>query len=84
MKAYLLAILIALDQLANAVLGGSPDETLSARAWRMEQKGRPAGRYLRPFIDALFWPIGQANHCQDAYISELNRRQYPAAYTLEP
>lgn len=32
-------ILIAIDQLANAVIGGWADETLSAAAWRTEQSG---------------------------------------------
>jgi len=31
-------ILIAVDQLANAVIGGWADETLSSRAWGREQK----------------------------------------------
>ena len=29
---YILNVLIALDQLANAILGGDPDETISSRA----------------------------------------------------
>ena len=33
---YLLRLLIALDQLANALIGGHPDETLSARAYRWQ------------------------------------------------
>lgn len=32
LRAYLWNIFIALDQLANAVLGGDPDETVSSRA----------------------------------------------------
>ena len=28
------AVLIAVDQLVNALLAGWPDETLSSRAWR--------------------------------------------------
>ena len=40
MKAYLLQILIALDQLANTLIpGGWADETLSSRAHRMREKG---------------------------------------------
>ena len=35
-------ILIALDQLVNALLGGWPDETLSSRCWPVEQ-GRGEG-----------------------------------------
>lgn len=36
---YLLNILIAIDQLGNAILGGDPDETISSRA----AKGALAG-----------------------------------------
>ena len=38
---YIINTLIALDQLANAVLNGDPDETLSSRAHRMRAKGQP-------------------------------------------
>lgn len=34
MKNYLIDLLIAIDQLANAILGGYPDETISLRAAR--------------------------------------------------
>ena len=35
---YALNFAIAVDQLANALLGGHADETLSARAHRMREK----------------------------------------------
>lgn len=71
-------LLIAVDQLANAVLGGSADETLSARAWRAEQSGRVFGRIFRPVIDGLFF--WDADHCRDSFQSELERRHLPPAY----
>lgn len=83
MLAYLEANLIALDQLANTLLGGSADETLSARAWRTEADGKVLGSVLRPCIDALFWLLTfgrQTTHCFDAYESELKRRQLPTHY----
>ena len=57
MKQRILNVLIALDQFlfCLATLGhSSPDETLSAAAWRWEQAGKLRGRVLRPLIDALF------------------------------
>lgn len=57
-KQRLLHLLIAIDQLAWVVLTlgrGKPDETISAASWRMEREGKPAGRLLRPLIDALVW-----------------------------
>lgn len=68
--------LIALDQLANAVLGGWADETLSARAWRL--RDRMVWGVLRRVIDALmFWQDG---HCEQAFLSEQMRRQLPVEY----
>ena len=82
MKQRLLNLLIAIDQLLWVVftLGkGSPDETISAAAWRMEQEGKLAGRILRPLIDLLFLPI-ERDHCYLAWFSEIQRSQLPSAY----
>lgn len=78
MRQYLLQLLLALDQLANVVLGGYADETLSARAYRADESGKVLGRILRPLIDTLFF--WESRHCHNAYLSEVQRRQYPAAY----
>lgn len=75
MKTYLLNLAISLDQLANALLAGDPDETLSSRAWRAEQSGQRYWGWTRRAIDALFW--WQRGHCQAAYESELRRAQLP-------
>lgn len=37
---YVLNILIALDQLANALLLGDPDETISSRMGKYAERGR--------------------------------------------
>lgn len=81
-KQRLLHILIALDQLAWAIvtLGkGYPDETISAAAWRMEQEGKLAGRILRPLIDALFWPL-ESDHCRKSFEAEQRGAHLPVAY----
>lgn len=75
---WALQVAIAVDQLANALLAGKADETLSARAYRTEQEGKRFGSFFRPLIDALFF--WQAAHCRGAYASEKNRTQLPAAY----
>ena len=54
MKQRMLNLLIAFDQLAYVLVtlgAGSPDETLSAAAWRTEHEGRILGRIFRPLID---------------------------------
>ena len=72
---YLLNLAIAVDQLANTVLAGDPDETLSSRAWRAEQSGQRYWGWTRRAIDLLFF--WQSGHCQAAYESELARSQLP-------
>ena len=42
----MLQVLIAFDQLANTLIGGHADETLSARAHRMRVKGQPYWGWL--------------------------------------
>lgn len=82
MKRRLRNILIAVDQLAWVVItlgAGSPDETVSAAAWRMERQGKLAGRILRPLIDWLFRPI-ELDHCRSSYMAETARAQLPSFY----
>lgn len=67
------AVLIAADQLVNALLAGWPDETLSSRAWRWEQNG--VRSWPRRFIDRLFF--WEEQHCYQSYISEREGRQLP-------
>jgi hypothetical protein len=43
MKRYLFNILISVDQLANTVLGGYPDETISSRLAKLNRKGNKVG-----------------------------------------
>lgn len=76
---YFLHVLIAIDQLGNAMLGGAPDETLSARAWRSESHGKMLGMAFRPLIDALFCMV-ESNHCEKAFIAELKKMQLPKEY----
>lgn len=74
MKQRILNLLIAIDQLIYVLItfgSGSPDETMSAAAWRLERKGRMAGRVFRPVIDILFW--FDPEHCKTSYEAEVNR-----------
>ena len=77
MKQRLLHILIAIDQLLYVLITlgrGTPDETMSAAAWRLEQKGHRMGKIMRPFIDWLF--SFDPDHCKKAFEYEANR-SYP-------
>lgn len=64
-------ILIALDQLANTLIGGMADETISARAHR--------SGWLRT-ERAIDWIFREPGHCANAYTSELLRKHLPKGY----
>ena len=73
---YLLNILIAFDQLVNTLVGGYPDETLSASAYIGERQGKFLPRIMRPVIDFVFLPF-ERDHCRKAALAEKNRAQLP-------
>lgn len=70
MKSDLLAFLVRIDKKINWMLGGDINETLSSRAYRMDQKDQPVWGWTRAFIDWLFY--WEENHCQRAYESYIN------------
>lgn len=72
-------VMIAFDQLANAVAAGWADETISARAYR--QRAKPRWKRAMRFIDAMFF--WQRDHCRNAYLGEIKRAQQPPAYRKE-
>ena len=73
---YFTRVAIALDQLCNTLVGGSPDETLSARCWRC--RARQPWKALRLLVDGLFF--WQDAHCREAWCSEMARAQLPGSY----
>ncbi len=60
-KRYIRNVLIALDQLANAVLRGDPDETLSSAAGKARNAGRRWGCVLCRVLDWI-----DSDHCNKA------------------
>lgn len=89
-KGWLYQLFIAVDQLINVLVtpfqaGAWADETLSSRAWRMDQKGRPWGRALRPIIDWLFaWQKAEGGHCKQAFERERIRFHAPPEARDQP
>lgn len=71
MASYVTQVLVAIDQLANALLAGWADETLSSRAHRQRHKTRWA--IMEKIINLLFF--FQPDHCRVAYEAEITRRQ---------
>jgi hypothetical protein len=72
MKHWLIQVVIAIDQLVNALLNGWADETLSSRAYRVAKNNRWHGKVLMNFINALFF---NSDHCAGAYTDERKGRQ---------
>ena len=73
----LLSVAIAIDQLANSLMAGWPDETLSSRAYRMDGRKR-RWTIVRAAIDGIFF--WQPDHCKQSYDSERMRRQMPPEF----
>jgi len=59
---YFWNLIISVDQLANTVLDGYPDETLSSRAYRMKVQGKWFG-WTADVLDGFLGP----GHCQQSY-----------------
>ena len=77
LKRYGYHIIIAIDQLFNALTGGAADETLSSRTYRgavLAKQPKKRWRVLYYVINGIFF---DKNHCKTAYESELSRKQYP-------
>ncbi len=51
-------ILIAIDQLGNAIFAGDPQETISSRAGKARNEDKPWGNVLCPVLDWI-----DPNHC---------------------
>jgi hypothetical protein len=74
-------LLIVLDQGANCLIRidgewGRPDETLSARAWRVRER-HPQWHL---WIDRVFF--WEKQHCQISYENEVIREHLPEEYQL--
>jgi len=74
MKTYLFNILLGFDQFINTLAAGYPDETISARAYRLRNKTK-AWEVAHTTINILFF--FQPSHCHKAYLAEIQRKQSP-------
>lgn len=70
--------LLWLTQGGNVLMGGYADESMSSRAYRMQQKGHRYWGWTARAIDALFF--WQTEHCKNAWRDELERRQLPPEF----
>ena len=81
LKRYGYHVVIAIDQLFNALTGGAADETLSSRTYRgaiLADKPKKRWRVLYRLINGLFF---DANHCKASYESELSGKQHDKRFS---
>lgn len=63
-RAYLFNLLVGLDTLLNAVIGGDPGETVSSRLGKGKLKDQPVHTFWSRVVDAVFRALfSQADHC---------------------
>jgi hypothetical protein len=75
-------LFIAVDQLLWVIITlgkGSPDETISATSYRLEQQDKIMGKLLRPAIDFIF-SLYEKEHCKKSALSEATGRQLNSYY----
>lgn len=71
---YVKGVLLGIDQLGNTIIGGAPDETISARAGRNRDKW-----YWKP----LAWALNKIDddHVEEAVCAERSGSQQDPAYS---
>lgn len=77
-KGRLARFLLALDYLANTLIGGWHDEWISTRAWRMQGQSK-VWALARRAIDAVARLCGQPQHCFWSAVSDNLQRAIPPA-----
>ena len=66
-------VLVALDQLGNALANGNPDTTISARVGyyanynTSKPKNLKFWKFTEKMINFAWWPYERDGHCKDAY-----------------
>ena len=83
---YWMNLLIWLDQGINALLGGSCDETLSSRTYRMARLGKLGWTIFEDSVNRwFFWDESKTGqrHCELAYLVEMRRGHMPRAMARE-
>lgn len=68
---YGINLATAISQLGNALFGGHPDETLSARAHRGHVEGLATWSWLRGWLNAVFF--WQVDHCLESLLADCER-----------
>jgi hypothetical protein len=76
---YFIKVLLGIDQFANTLIGGAPDETISARAGRRRNAGTVASKlFWKPLANTL--DFIQDDHVEKAICHEADGSQQDEAY----
>jgi hypothetical protein len=71
---WIFNVLVAFDQLGNAIAFGNPDRTVSARVGYFSLTGpfylKWYWRFLERVINLAFWPVDGRNHCRQAMCAD--------------
>lgn len=75
---YIKRVLISVDQLANTIIGGQPDETISAKIYRMKiETNKTHWKIMEKIVNVMFF---DPKHCEDSFNSESERKQISQFY----
>lgn len=82
---YWLNVLVAIDQLGNAIADGNPDNTISARVGYFasnvhKNKIKGYWKMLERIIDFSSAPIQGPGHCYNAWRAEADEIDTPGSY----
>ena len=71
MKQLFYNLLVSLDQLANTIIGGNPDVTVSGHVGLKAAESSASNKWklLEKILDFTFEPI-ESNHCLHCYLDE--------------
>jgi hypothetical protein len=83
---YWLNVLVAIDQLGNAIADGNPDNTISARVGYFasnahQNKIKGYWKILEKIIDFSFAPIQGPGHCYNSWQAEADELDTQGSYT---
>ena len=79
-KTYIRRVLVAVDQLANAIFAGNPDSTISARTGYMAKFGSASRFWVlqERLINYAFKPMDGERHCIKAWRTDRAENYYDA------
>jgi hypothetical protein len=83
-EAYLHRALVGMDQFMNVLTDGDPDETISARAARAAEKGKPWGLALSKFLNVFQSDHGPKAQAGDVVRAEAVTAAEESSPGLEP